>query len=153
MLYLTEYDNTKDKKFILEAVDNLFESKQTEQQASATLKKAGIDDGKIKVLINAFKQNDASKNQVMIPTMAKAYLEVKDSGLREMLQLFSTASELITNNKISTPVISDAGYTVNNKTFSNYLRFAEFIHGLESMSAGHEEWKGKISIDTDEPPI
>lgn len=153
MLYLTEFDNTKDKKLIQEAVNNLFESKQTEQQATAILKKVGIDDGKIRVLINAFKQNDGSKNQVMIPTMAKAYLEVKDSGLREMLQLFSIASELITNNKITTPVISDAGYTVNNKTFDNYLRFAEFIHGLESMSKGHEEWKGKIDIETDEPPI
>ena len=141
-------------EIIQEEIKNyLTESKQTEQQAIAILKKDGIDDNNINNLIIKFRNIDRSKNQILIPIMAKAYLEIGDRGLNDMLHLFTTISELLNTNKITTPQISDTGYIINNKTFSNYLKFAEFIHGLESMSKGIEQWKGKINVDTNEPPI
>jgi len=153
MLYLTEYDNTKDKKFILEAVDNLFESKQTEQQATSILNRTNIDERKINTLINSFKQADGTKTGILIPIMAKAYLETGDAGLRGMLLLFTTISELLDSNKINTPQISDAGYIINNKTFPDYLKLSEFIHGLESMSKGHSELTGSIKVTDESKPL
>lgn len=152
LLYLSEFDNKKDKKVIKESVDILFESKQTEQQAFSILKNVG-DERLIQDLINKFKTADASKNQVLLPVMAKSYLEVGNRGLNEMLVLYKSVSEMMNANKISVPQVTETGYVVGGKTFKNYLEFAEYIHGLESMSRGHAEWKGKINIDTDEPPI
>lgn len=156
LLYLSEYTNRKDKRVILEAVDSLYESKQTEQQAAGILKKAGNrTDNQINDNINYFKTFDKSKNQILLPIIAKAYLEMGGvtGNINDLKTLFTTVSEMLEANKISTPQITDAGYVVNNKTFPTYLRFAEFIHGLEGMSKGHSEWKGKINLETDEPPI
>ena len=139
---------------IQEEVDKyLTESKQTEEQAIAILRKNSIADNNINNLIYKFRNVDRSKNQILIPVMAKAYIETGDRGLDEMLQLFTSISELLNANKISTPQLTNAGYVINNKTFSNYIRLSEFIHGLESMSKGHEQWKGKVNVDTNEPPI
>jgi hypothetical protein len=153
LLYLIEYDNKASKKAILENVDALFESKQTEQQALAILKKGGQDDSNAQSTVNQLRGSDTSKNQVLLPIMAKAYLEVGSGGLPDLLKVFASASEMLNTNKISTPQISDSGYIVNNKTFPTYLRFAEFIHGLEHMAKGHAEWKGKINLETNEPPL
>lgn len=156
LMYLMEYDNRKtDKKILKETVETLYESKQTEQQALAILRKSnGKDDASNQQIVNRLRASDTSKNQVLIPIMAKMYTETGEAGLRELQQLFMVVSEMVNSNKIGVPVISDAGYTVNNKTFANYLKFAEFIHGLEGMSKGHAEWKGKMGdIETDEPPI
>jgi len=157
LMYLIEYDNRKtDRKILKENVEAIFESKQTEQQAIAILRKSnGNDDSTNQQIINKLKAGDTSKNQVLIPIMAKMYSEanVGETGLRELLQLFASVSEMVNSNKIGVPVMSDVGYIVNNKTFPDYLRFAEFIHGLESMSRGHADWKGKINLETDEPPI
>jgi hypothetical protein len=152
LLYLAEFDNKKDKRIIKESVDVLFESKQTELQAASILKNIG-DERLINDLINKFKNADTSKNQVLLPVMAKSYLEVGSRGLNEMLILYKSVSEMMNTNKITTPQVTHAGYVVGGKTFKNYLGFAEFIHGLEGMSKGHAEWKGKVNIDTDEPPI
>jgi hypothetical protein len=157
LMYLMEYDNRKtDKKILKENVTAIFESKQTEQQALAILRKSNSkDDSANQQIINRLRASDTSKNQVLIPIMAKMYTEsgVGEAGLRELQQLFVSVSEMVNSNKIGVPVISDAGYVVNNKTFTNYLKFAEFIHGLEGMSKGHAQWKGKINMETDEPPI
>jgi hypothetical protein len=152
LLYLTEYNNKQDKRKLTESIDSLVESKQTEQQTVSILKGVG-DETAIQDLLKRFKTVDTSKNQVLLPIMAKAYLEVGFSGLRELLVLFTSISNLINTNKIVIPQINNTGYIIGNKTFNNYIKLAEYIHGLESISKGHSEWKGKIDIETDEPPI
>jgi len=152
LLFLVEYDTKKDKKLIKENIDNLFESKQTEQNAALLLKNLG-DERLVQELINRFKTADTSKNQVLLPVMAKSYLEVGNRGLNDMLVLYKTVSNLMNTNKINVPQVIETGYNVGGKSFNNYLGFAEYIHGLEGISAGHTEWKGKINIDTNEPPI
>jgi hypothetical protein len=153
LLYLFEYDNRVNKKAILENIDAILESKQTEQQALAILKKGGVSDNFSLNIINQFRRSDTSKNQLLIPIMAKAFLEAGANGLPELLRVFVSLSEMLNSNKINTPQISDAGYIIGNKTFSNYLKLAEFVHGLEHMSKGHAEWKGKINLETNEPPL
>lgn len=153
MLYLTEFDNKKDKKLIMENVNQLFESKQTEQQAFGILKGSGIDDKTASELINKFKTADTAKNQPLIPIMAKAYIEMGDGGLGNILSVFKSVSELIATNKIGVPLATKDGYVANNKTFKNFLGFSEFVHGLEGMTKGYGEFKGKIKVQTNEPPI
>jgi len=135
-----------------ESVDLLSESKQTEQQAINVLKQAKKDDNTAQSAVSQFKQFDATKNQVLLPIMAKAYIENR-GNVQELGALFTTVSDMINSNKLGIPIISNNGYTVNNKTFPDYLKFAEFIHGTEQMSKGHAEWKGSIGVDGDEPPI
>lgn len=152
LLYLNEYSNKKDKKQLTEDINSLVESKQTEQQSYNILKNIG-DDNIINNLINKFKSADTSKNQALLPMMSRAYLEVGNKGLNDLLVLFKSVSDMINSNKINLPQIMNNNYTIGNKSFDNYLKFAEYIHGLENMSKGHAEWKGKIDIETDEPPI
>ena len=155
MLYLTEFDNKRDKKLLSESVSALFESKQTEQQAFNILKSGGVDDKEASNLISQFKTADTarSKNQPLIPLMAKSYLEMGAGGLQNILTLYSTAGNMIEKNKIGVPVISKDGYVINNKTYKNFLGFSEYIHGLEGMSSGIEKLKGALEVETDEPPI
>lgn len=152
LLYLTEYSDKKNKQKLIEGINQLVESKQTEEQSKSILKNIG-DDNIINNLISKFKSSDTSKNQSLLPIMSKAYLEVGDKGLTELLRLFTTVSNLINSNKINFPQINNNGYIIGNKSFATYLKLAEYIHGLENMSKGHAEWKGKIDIETDEPPI
>jgi hypothetical protein len=154
ILYLTEYNNKKDKKVILENVNALLESKQTEQQALAILRKGNVADNIAFNVVNRIKGSDTSRNQVLIPILAKAYLEAGENGMNNLLDLTASMSELINSNRINVPQLSNSGgYIVNNKTFNNYLRLSEFIHGLEQMSKGYAEWKGKVTVDTNEKPI
>lgn len=73
--------------------------------------------------------------------------------LGDIKQTFATVAEMVNSNKISIPQITEAGYVINGKTFPDYLRLTEYIHGLQGMAKGHAEWKGNINVDTDEPPI
>lgn len=153
MIYLSQVEKAKDKKSLKESIDRLIETKQTESDASRILKAFKVDENTIIDLINKFKTADTSKNQVLLPIMAKMYGEVGENGLNELLQLFKSVSNLLNLQKITTPVITANGYNMNKKDFPNYIRFAEFIHGLEGMSRGKSDMEGKINLETDEPPI
>jgi hypothetical protein len=150
LLFLSEYKNsTENKELIKENIDSLLESKQTEQQAMSLLTKGGAQNPES--LINQFKQFDKSKNQVLLPTIAGAYLE--HNNINDLRALFKTVSDFVNSNKIPPPQKTDQGYVIKDKTFKNYLKFAEYIHGLEGMSSGLSKWKGEIQTDVDEPPI
>lgn len=159
LMYLNEYDNRKNKKIIKETVENLFESKQTEQQAVNILTQSqDIDEALAQRLIQEFKTVDQTKNQALLPVMATALVQQSKNSvvarhLGDIKQTFATVAEMVNSNKISIPQITEAGYVINGKTFPDYLRLTEYIHGLQGMAKGHAEWKGSINIETDEPPI
>jgi hypothetical protein len=153
MLYLSQVEKAKDKKSLKESIDKLIESKQTESDSLRILRASGIDDKQSIDLINKFKNSDTSRNQILLPIMSKMYGEVGNNGLNELLRLFVSVSDLINTQKISTPILTANGYNVNKKDFPNYLKFAEFIHGLEGMNRGHSEMQGKINLETSEKPI
>lgn len=130
----------------------LYESKQTEQEAINVLKRGNQNDNAAQSIVRQLLQYDTTRNQALLPSMAKAYLE-NGGKVQELGVLFTSISNMVNSNRLNVPIISDQGYSVNNKTFPDYLKFAEFIHGTEEMAKGHAEWKGSIEVETDEPPI
>jgi len=158
MLYLSEFDNKRDKKIINESIDVLMESKQTEAQAMKILSQRNVnaDENANIQILNKLKPYDSSKNQILLPIMVNMLFDNNDSPERrvtEVGQLFRTVSQLIAAGKLGVPVMSNGGYVVNNKTFPDYLKFTEFIHGLEGMLGGHKDWAGKFEVIGEDKPI
>lgn len=151
----------QEKKSLTEIFDLLSESKQTEQQAITILKRiANIDDTVITQTIDTFRQSDTTKNQALLPIMASALMERASNGgqvqsyVNEISTLFASIARMVNENKLQMPTKnSPSGYTIGNKSFPDYLKMAEFIHGVEHMSKGFAEWKGAIQVETDESPI
>lgn len=153
LLFLSEYDSKKDKKLINEKLDNLFESKRTEQEATNILQKNNIQD--TDNIINKFKDADKTQNQVLLPIMSKYLVDAGGiNKIRDVLTLFDSVSDLINKGKIKTPQIVNNNIVVGDKTFSDFLKFSEYIHGLEHMVSGHKELTGKIeNIEGNEKPL
>lgn len=157
-LFLSLYDNKTNESLIKESIDILVETRQSKNQAIDVLKKANpeISDDVHRATVESLNQYDNTEKKVLLPALAKAFIDnnrTDISHLRDVQRLFTTISEMVKVNKIPTPIIVNNQYVIGNKTFPDYLRFAEYIHGLEGMSKGLARWKGKINIDTDEPPI
>lgn len=150
LLFLSEYKNSgENKKLINENVDAILESKATEQQAISVLTKGGADNPQN--LINQFKQFDRTQNQTMLPLIAGTYLD--HNNINDLRPLFVTIAEYVNDGKIPVPQKTDKGYVIKDKVMTDYLKFAEYIHGLQAMGSGMADWKGSIDVDTDEPPI
>lgn len=140
MLYLTEYSGNKDKKLIAEEVDVLLESKQTEDQARAVLKKTGVNNPD--QLINQFKQMDQTETKKILPLIAQAYAE--EQNMDRLRSVFQPVSGYVRDNRMPVPIKTDRGYDVKGEIFPNFMRFSEYIHQLESDTAGHQEWKSEF---------
>lgn len=152
LLYLSEYNNNTDKKKLQESINNLVESKQTEEQAVGYLVKNGnIDQNKALSLINQFKRFDTSQNQKNLPVIAASYLQ--HQNIRDLESIFRTAGEFMNQGKIKPVQYTKNGYQIGDNIYRDWLSFSEYIHGLENMSKGRVEMEGKIDVETDEPPI
>ena len=136
-----ERDRMKINEMIQEEIENIFESKQTEQQATSFLNKNDVSNPE--QIINDFKQTDLTKNQTLLPLMSQYYVDNK-GNVDDVKTTFKTIVDLVNSGKITAPQKTNQGYVIKNKTFPDYIRFAEYIHGLESMGSGHKEWKDDI---------
>lgn len=138
MLFLSEYKNSSaDKTLINENIDTLLESKQTEDQARAILRKGGVENADH--LIQQFKQIDQTETGKVIPLIAQAYGD--EQNMEKLRGTFTTVSNYVKDNKMPVPMKTKRGYEVKDQVFDNYLRFTEYIHQLESDSAGHTQWQ------------
>lgn len=155
MLFLSGYKIGIDKKILNEQVNILHESKKTEAEASNILKRGlGIDDVASQQIITAYKQFDLSQNQVLLPFFASLYITKQKSNIgdRDYHTLLRDTSELVKDGRIKQPEVATDGFRVGDMVFNNYLKFAEYIHGLQNMSIGHAE-ATDIVVETDEKPI
>ena len=158
MMFLFEYNSNKNRKKIQENIDNLFESKQTENNAIAILKQKNIDERSIKDILYKFKEFDKSKNQILLPVMATIYNEIGDSDphhMEKIKNIINSVVGLINQNKIRTiQSTKEKPYEVNGKSFNNFLRFSEYVHTLEGDDAV-KTYKAQIAtqVHTDEKPL
>ena len=77
LLFLSEYKNSSnDKKLITENIDAILESKQTEEQAIAILKRnnATISDDIHQITIDKLKPLDRTRNQVLLPALVNVLI-------------------------------------------------------------------------------
>lgn len=131
----------------------LFESKQTELQALAYLKKSGVNENQAQKVIERFRNVDSTKTMSLTMPMARAYLEVGDNGMTSILSTFREVSILVNNNKITLPQVDDAGFHTNNKTFKRYTDFQDFIENYQHFDKGLSEFKSDIVVKTEAEPI
>jgi hypothetical protein len=152
-LFLMNYQAGKDLKFINESVDVLYESRQTEMQAMAYMRKAGIDDNKIEAILNQFRSVDNTKNKSMTMPMTMAYIYSGGKNLDDILNTFKLASSLVNDNKITLPIVDDNKFITNNKHFNTYEEFSDYVNEYEKLYSGFAKWKSDINIKTSSDPI
>lgn len=139
ILYKANYNG---QRINLNESNSLVESKKTEEVASNILSKENISN--VDNLVRDFLQIDKTKNQILLPAMAKAYAETKN--LDQTKDIFSSASKLINSNKIKPIQQTKKGYMIGNEVYADFLKLSEYIHGLE----GQEKEKNRLSRGAEE---
>lgn len=131
----------------------LFESKQTELQALAYLKKSGVDEVEAQRVIDRFRDVDSTKNRILTMPMSRAYLELGERKIGDILATFREVSILVNKNKITIPQYDEDGFRVNDKVFKNYPQFQDFINNYEHFDQGFSQFKSEMVVNTDAKPI
>lgn len=156
MLYLSEYHGRANKSVLKERVEVLLESKQSEAEAVKILNAGNNlgDDANMRI-VSKFKEFDMTKTQTILPMIAKAYIEKGgERGMGEIKPLFLSLSEMVKTSKVSDAKLNERGqYVVGAKTFDNFIKLAEYVHGIENMSKGYADYKGSITVDTEAIPF
>ena len=120
--------NISENKNVLKKV--ISESKKTEELGLGILTKSGIEQEEALNIINIFKA-DESKNQKNIPIMAFIYAKWnKDAKL--ILKTLNDYNELEENKYIKPIVLEKEGLSIGDKSFTDFLKFSEYIHGLQA---------------------
>ena len=129
------------KEHLRNRLNILLESKATEAQAINILKKSGIESPE-NILSNLIKI-DKSKNQVNLPAMA--YLISKGNAeINDLESVFNEYIELVNKKRVKPLQTTKKGLVIGNKVFTDFIRFAEFIHGETSK---HSEKPKSASVE------
>ena len=123
------------RKIINEEINTLFESRKTEELAVNALTKNNIAD--IDSLINQFKEIDKTQNQILLPGLAKAYVE--HPNINDLKGVFETIGEQLNKKQIKQFVASKKGYAIDGKQFSNWLELSGHIHHQQQQSQTDDE--------------
>ena len=106
--------------------DIILESKQTEEISLNILTKNGV--GNPESIINNFISGDTSKNQKNLPIMASLYV-MGENDVKNIIDVVNDYDKLIVKNRISPIQITKNGLIIGDKTFTDFIRFSEYIHG------------------------
>lgn len=129
---------------LLEAFNGLIESKASEAQGLNTLRKANIENGES--VIQQFVTGDKSQNQKNIPIMAYIYA----SGYNDMKNIIDVVNEynkLETKKRVKPIQLTKKGIVMGDKTFTDFIRFSEYIHGESNKYAKKPEGGSNVSND------
>ncbi len=103
----------------------LSESKATEAQALSILNNKNDDNPE--ETLNSLKQIDDSKNQVNLPAMS--FIIDKNVNTNDLKSVFNEYNQLKEKNRIKPIQVTKNGVIIGDKTFNDFLKFAEYIHG------------------------
>jgi len=130
----------------------LFESKKTENETLNYLNKSGIPNADI--VLNDFKDIDNSKNQILLPIIA--YFYVNDTtDMNSLKQTFEKMPDLLNDNMIKTPQKTKNGVLVGPETYTDFLKFSEYVDAAHGRKQFKKTLKDKTTFEfeKDEPPI
>lgn len=122
--------------------DVILESKQTEQISLNILRKNDV--GYPESVLKSFISGDISKNQKNLPIMASLYI-MGESDVKNIIDVVNDYNNLIVKNRISPIQITKNGLVIGDKTFTDFIRFSEYIHGEVNKYA--EKSKGSSVSD------
>ena len=110
----------------------LIESRATEQMGLSMLSKSGVSDGE--GIIKQFAAGDKSKNQKNIPLMAYLYIK-GEKNIKNLIDISNSYNELEVKGKAKPYQFINKVLKVGEKEFGDFIKFSEYIHGLESLHA------------------
>jgi hypothetical protein len=138
------------KKIINEEIEGIFESKKTEELAMNALNKRQVPNAEN--LLQQFKQIDTTKNQILLPAIAKAYIE--HPQIQDLRGIFEFIADGLDRNVIKDFVASKKGYRFihNNQEqqFRDWMGLSEYIHGQQQHATTDVEM-GDVEVDGEKP--
>jgi len=120
----------------------ILESKQTEQMSLNILTKNDVDNPES--IIKRFVSGDISKNQKNLPIMARLYV-MGEKDLKNIIDVVNDYEKLFEKKRISPIQVTRNGLVIGDKTFTDFIRFSEYIHG--EMNKYAEKPKGSSVSD------
>lgn len=129
--HLNKVDITN-KPIIAEHVNKeklITESKQTESIAMGILSRKGVEN--IENILNDFKKQDRTKNQILLPVMAFFF-----DGNMKFGDVFEKTIELLGRNTITPPIVTRDGVKVGDNVITDFLKYGEFIHSTYDRKLG-----------------
>lgn len=134
----------------------IVESKKTEEQSLNFLRKNNVDNSE--EIVKRFASGDKSNNQKNIPIMAYLYvLGNKGSGSADIdgiIEITNEYNNLLDRKKIKPIQITKGGLAIGDKTFNDYLKFSEHIHGVSSTKdSGSKSSSVSSTFKSEKKPI
>ncbi len=131
----------------------LLESKKTEEEGLRILNSTNIENSN--QIINKFKEIDSSNNQKNIPYMCVLYTNGA-TNIQQIKSTFDDYENLLKRNLIKPiQIVKNADKTflkIADKTFDNFIKFTEYIHGKKPAQISTIK-KGDVISDNKEKPI
>jgi hypothetical protein len=129
---------------IFEIYSGLFESKASEAQGLNILRKAGIENPE--EVMQGFVSGDNSKNQKNIPVMAYIYANGY-TDMNNILSVMDEYNELEIKNRVKPIQMGKNGLAIGARSFEDFLRFSEFIHGETNKYSKKPEGGSNVADD------
>ena len=129
---------------IFEIYNFLLESKATETQGLSILRKANIENPES--IISAMAAGDTSQNQKNIPVMAYIY----SKGFSDIATIFDVMNDynsLEVKKKIKPIQLTKNGIIVGDKSYPDFLKFSEMVHGLKADEESVNKIKSSVEAD------
>lgn len=103
----------------------LQESRRTEEDALRIL--SGVDNAV--GIVDQFKQGDESKDQKNLGIMAFLYKTFNYTDIKQIVVDVNDYQKLLDDNRVKPIQVSGNVIKIGDKQFTNYLSFAQYIHG------------------------
>lgn len=129
---------------LFEVFNSLLESKASEAQGLKTLKNAKVEGSEN--IIQQFVSGDKSQNQKNIPIMAYIYASGYND-IKNIIDIVNEYNELETKKRVKPIQLTKNGIVMGDKTFTDFIRFSEYIHGESNKYAKKPEGGSNISND------
>jgi cobalamin biosynthesis Mg chelatase CobN len=129
MEILSEIHRIRKIMGLTESRNIVIESKQTEQMSFSILKKGGVENPE--PIVKEFASGDNSKNERNLPIMSHLYL-MGEKNLRNIVNVVNDYEDLREKERIPPIQIVNKTLVIGDKTFSDFIKFSEFIHGVKN---------------------
>ena len=137
----------------LETKGVLTESKQSEAQALNIL--TGGNTPEADKVLATLKTIDKSKNQKNLPAMA-VMVASGEKNSKNIEDVFNDYNELEVKQRIKAIQVSKNSIKLGDETFTDFIKFSEYVHGVKNKYAIKEKPSGegqKVETEGDDKPI
>ena len=138
------------KRKLQELAGIVSESKKSEELGIAILRKGNIQNPED--VIDKLRAIDKSVNQKNIPNMAY-FVTRGHNDMASIESVFADYDQLEKLKKIKPINYTKEGIKLGDKTFTDFLKFSEYVHGEKNKYATKSTASGSFEVETEEKPI